>query len=275
MFQKSLIVFVSLIILCVFLASPKVASAHVLETDGPIGAVLHIDPDDDPIVGQDAHFYFDFKAKGTSFNLNNCSCNFEILENNNQINSQSLTSSGQDTTSAHVTFNFPKKGIYQLLVTGTSTNSSFPDFKLSYDLRVSRESAENKESTNFFGKYINIFILVTIAIVFLAFVFFGNRKPKGPQEKPKLNIWLLLVLATFLLHQFTFYQIFFNHHQQVSSADYHQEHPCCSVTQLKLSELFSLGQPTVLEFNTVNEIGPSYSFALVFQNNSRSPPINI
>lgn len=42
-------------------ALPQTASAHVLQTDGSIGAVLHVDPDDNPIIGEKATFFFDLK----------------------------------------------------------------------------------------------------------------------------------------------------------------------------------------------------------------------
>lgn len=59
------------LIFAVFLILPTIASAHVLKTDGSIGAVVHIDPDDDPIIGKSANFFLEFKDTKNKFQLAN------------------------------------------------------------------------------------------------------------------------------------------------------------------------------------------------------------
>ncbi len=47
-----------LIIAAVLVVLPHIGFAHILSTDGRIGAVMHIDPDDNPIAGQPTKVLF-------------------------------------------------------------------------------------------------------------------------------------------------------------------------------------------------------------------------
>src|SRR5437773_8843060 len=73
-----------------FLLFPSVVNAHFLKIDGSIGAVLHVDPDDDPIAGEQASFFLSFKDKQHKFSPQNCTCTFSIQEQNQTIYSQPL-----------------------------------------------------------------------------------------------------------------------------------------------------------------------------------------
>ncbi len=109
-------------------------NAHVLETDGSVGAVLHIDPADDPIVGENTTLFFDFKDKQNKFQIEKCDCRLMILENGQQIFSAPMSS-------ASVSFTFPKKDIYSVQVNGTPLiTNDFSPFSLKYDVRVDREA---------------------------------------------------------------------------------------------------------------------------------------
>src|SRR5438045_57931 len=90
----------------VFWLNPHIVSAHVLKTDGNIGAVLHIDPDDDPIAGSQASFFFEFKDIQGKFQSQNCDCTFSIAEDGKEIFSQPLfqNNSNPSLTSASVFF---------------------------------------------------------------------------------------------------------------------------------------------------------------------------
>jgi hypothetical protein len=152
---------IALIIFFYFLNSESPAYAHVLKVDKNIGAVLHIDPDDDPIVGQESGFFFEFKDKENKFKIENCNCIFSITENGKEIYSQNLTSN-------NTLFTFPEKNVYEVKVNGTPiADNSFQPFSLIYDVRVAREVTNNKPST------INPILILfgSIGLIGLTFIF--------------------------------------------------------------------------------------------------------
>jgi hypothetical protein len=133
------------------LAFPPAAQAHVLQTDGNIGAVLHIDPDDDPIVGQPATFFFEFHDKQNKFQLSGCNCIAKILSNGQAIFSQGLlpaSASSTDQLEPLFQYTFQQKGVYTIDVAGTpNTPGDFQNFDLQYNIRVDRTAAAPTSST--------------------------------------------------------------------------------------------------------------------------------
>lgn len=122
---------------------PSPVSAHVLKSDGNIGAVLHIDPDDDPIVGSPAGFFFEFKDKQNRFTPQNCDCTFSVTEDGKQLFSRPLFQNSQNPSleNSSVFFTFPERNVYQVKVSGTpNTPGAFQSFTLTYDVRVAREA---------------------------------------------------------------------------------------------------------------------------------------
>lgn len=141
--------FFLLIIVGLLLKYPGLVSAHILKTDGYIGAVLHIDPDDDPIVNKQTGFFFEFKDKQNKFTPQNCNCTFSISEDNKEIFSQPLfqNSTSPSLDSASLFFTFPEKNVYQLKVTGQpNTPDAFQKFTLVYDIRVAREDSTPQQT---------------------------------------------------------------------------------------------------------------------------------
>ncbi len=150
--------------------------AHILKTDGAIGAVLHIDPEDDPIAGSQSGFFFEFKDKEGKFEAKNCDCTFSIIEDSKQIFSQPLfeTNPNPSLTSASVFYTFPERNVYQAKVVGKpQTPGAFQPFTLVYDVRVARV-AENSGQGGvilpaWFTTHWPHFILAGIGIVFVIF----------------------------------------------------------------------------------------------------------
>jgi hypothetical protein len=125
---------------CLFLLFTTPAYAHILKTDGMIGAVLHVSPDDDPVAGEPTLFFFEFKDKQNKFTPQNCECTTHIIRQDKEIYYAPLfqgTNPSLDTAS--FTFTFPEKDIYKLQVTGKPrTADAFQPFTLEWDLRVAR-----------------------------------------------------------------------------------------------------------------------------------------
>ena len=164
-----------LLVLCAFI-TPRTISAHILKTDGQIGGILHIDPDDDPIAGQASNLFWDFTNKGQKFNVNNCTCYVSILESGKEIAREQLINET-------FTYTFPKKDVYQVNVSGNPrVNNSFQPFILSYDIRVSRETTNvvplgsfNLTSWDLFGGLI-MFLGVVAACIFFLTVYLKKER---------------------------------------------------------------------------------------------------
>ena len=115
--------------------------AHVLQTDGSIGTVLHIEPDDDPIAGQNTSFFFELKDKQGKFSFDTCDCTFEVQEAGKTLITQKITD-------PYTNFTFPQKDIYQVMLSGKpQAGTSFQDFHLKYDIRVARDQSQSESGT--------------------------------------------------------------------------------------------------------------------------------
>jgi hypothetical protein len=119
-----------LLFLCLAL-TPATASAHVFISDQAHeqGAVLHINPDDDPIAGQQANLFFDLQgirpgeAALTVTDAAGTAANIPV-----QISGSSVSAN----------YTFPAQGVYQLdLQAGTTAKT----YNFSYAQRVSRGTA--------------------------------------------------------------------------------------------------------------------------------------
>ncbi len=140
------------------------ARAHILKTDGSIGGVLHVDPDDDPIINKSTSFIIEFEDTNNKFDLQNCTCNLAIVKDGQDTYSQPLSSNDSKTTAA-TAYTFTSKGLYQVVVTGSSTDNSFASFKLTYDLRVDR-TIDSVFSGNLHWLAIGGILLVFFVILF-------------------------------------------------------------------------------------------------------------
>lgn len=156
------------------LSIPRLVSAHVLLTSGSIGAVLHIDPDDDPIANQPSTFFFDFKDTTNHFSLQTCDCQFGIFSSGKQIFNQPLPASTK--TTATVTYTFLTRSVYTIKVAGKPTDgSSFSPFTLSYDVRVSR-SSNQPQTENGQSPYLLYIVGVSLLVFLIIFVIMKQRK---------------------------------------------------------------------------------------------------
>lgn len=140
--MKKIIFLLLFIILLLF---PQVSFAHVLETDNSVGAVIHIDPEDDPIVGQPSNIYFEFKDKENKFRTDNCDCKVEIQKNGNLVFTSELFGDSNNPTvlSSAISYIFPETGKFQINVIGKPKNEeNFTPFSLRYDIDVTRSNPE-------------------------------------------------------------------------------------------------------------------------------------
>ena len=169
------------VVSCLFLVAQP-ADAHILKTDGDIGAVIHVDPDDDPIAGQQSNLFFEFKDKSGKLAIQDCTCTATILESGKKLTVIPLNPDPSDRLSGTFSYTFPEKNVYTIGISGVPTaGNSFQPFTLTYDIRVARENepkAENQSSI------LTTHIPQLIALVVVAgFVGFSLLKRKKGDTK--------------------------------------------------------------------------------------------
>ncbi len=143
--KKLLLIILSLFLPFLF---PAKAFAHVLKTDGSIGAVMHTDPDDDPIAGEQTGIFFEFKDKQNKFTPAACDCTLSILQSDKEIYSQPVFQNNPQPTldNAAAFFTFPQRDTYQVKVTGIPLSSgAFQAFTLIYDVQVTKMTTKTPQ----------------------------------------------------------------------------------------------------------------------------------
>lgn len=150
--MKKLFFFTTTIsLLSFFTLCTQPVSAHFLATDNNIGAVLHVDPNDEPVAGEQASFFFAFKDKENKFIPQNCDCTFEVDENGKSIFAQPLfqNNNNPSLSNASVFYTFPQKDVYTVKVVGKPvTPNSFQPFTLLWNFRVDQQANQQGSSTN-------------------------------------------------------------------------------------------------------------------------------
>jgi hypothetical protein len=159
------------------------AQAHFLITDGSIGAVVHVDPDDDPIIGQATNIYFTFKNTSGEFKISDCNCRTIIKEDGKEVLNQPMYA-------PIVSYNFPRKGIYALEVKGEpKTGKTLPAFDLKYDLRVTRQglapAIKSPVSSNQLLHHAPHFILFLAATVITFFIYISEQHKERKEKESK------------------------------------------------------------------------------------------
>jgi len=193
MFQKVYRIFLLLILLtsCFLLPAFRFpVSAHILATDGSIGAVLHIDPDDDPIAGAKTGFYFEFKDKQNKFQPINCNCTFYVYEAGKMIYYNTLLSDTPNPTLDNIAvfYTFPQKDVYQVIVSGSpQTVGAFQSFSLKYDIRVAREQEASNITISSASKAWFSTHLIHVLGIGLITLFFVGALIWQAVNKKKLN----------------------------------------------------------------------------------------
>ena len=142
MFRLIKIVLSFLLPVVILFAFTLPASAHFPQADGAITVILHVNPNDDPIIGQPATLLFDVSDDDNRFQAANCDCDIIVSENGKQL----VNDSPQQVDKSHsifdfqVPFVFPQPAIYHIVMTGAPKNpGSFQKFSLAWDFRADRQ----------------------------------------------------------------------------------------------------------------------------------------
>lgn len=165
-----------------WLPSDKV-SAHVLRQDGDAAAVLHIEPDDNPVAGRDTVFSFDFGDSATGFDLHDYTSQVGIADDSGTVQQTRLIVTGAH--GGHATLRFPNTGIYTLSVKGTGEAPGTRSFVINYDIRVDQSASNSSRNatsaqTVIFISFASIFVL---ALVARRLILAGGRYTKTTKPK--------------------------------------------------------------------------------------------
>jgi len=156
------------------LAFSPTAFAHTTVFDGDIGALLHVNPNDDPIAGEASDLHFNLLSDKFDISIADCTCKVTISLLDKKLLEKVILESeeGFGPRVASVPFIFPKKGVYQIVLSGQSRTEQFPDFSLKYDLRIEKEVEGIPIQKNVF----TYLLLGGGVLLILLLLFFMQRK---------------------------------------------------------------------------------------------------
>lgn len=257
-----------LLLLATFLLTAPPASAHVLKTDGSIGAVIHVDPEDDPIAGTPTNFYFEFKDKTGRFTPDNCNCRVSVHTSDKELYSETLTSNRALTLSSTAfSYTFPEKNLYIVKINGTpKTPGIFDEFELAYDIRVARSvTGEQSASSNSTEAQLPIIPIVAGLVLFFGLIFAA--------KKLKTRHLILLFLLNFVfLYNYPSHTILPHHHDTDTTHD--ERYPCTAAYTSNIASVVTitpyLSSPiglSDLSLSSCNQTSPNIT-------RIRSPPFS-
>lgn len=113
---------------------PKPAAAHVLVIDEAktVGAILHINPDDDPIAGESSQLIFDIQSRSITNQTHETT--LKITDNQGRAEEVPAKLTG---STASATYTFPAQGIYRLELTALAKDEN-DSLTFAHTQRVSR-----------------------------------------------------------------------------------------------------------------------------------------
>ena len=130
-------IFTLIVLQFLTLLLPPMLLAHETESDSGIGAILHVDPNDSPVEGQESTLFFEFTDMEEKLNLVDCECVIVIMRGDQEVLRESFSAEGNSSTSGVVDFIFPESDIYKAIVTGKpKLEGQFQAFNLTFPVRV-------------------------------------------------------------------------------------------------------------------------------------------
>ena len=128
------------LLLSLLLSTTTGALAHEIARDGNVGGLLHIEPDDAPVVGQPNAFYFEVNQKGgRAVLMAQCGCTLKVYAGSLRPGAKPLSAPVLSQAKGELTgqLNFPTPGAYTLVLAGTpKAGATFAAFKLTWVVRA-------------------------------------------------------------------------------------------------------------------------------------------
>jgi hypothetical protein len=132
-----------ILLLLVMVTWPQFLFAHEVKLQNDISVTLHMEPQDDPVVGEPGELFLSFKDFQNRFNIDDCDCSAKVFSKDKVLfNGHLSEKAGESFGSNSVVINtiFPKKAIYTVSLIAKSKTGVFPDVKMDFFVRIARES---------------------------------------------------------------------------------------------------------------------------------------
>jgi hypothetical protein len=119
----------------------KTVFAHESESSEGISAIMHIDPNDQPVINSPAQFYFTFQDPAGSFEISHCDCTIILLKDGIELDRQPVAQPNSTFSSLSsyplYTRTFDQSGNYELELIGSpKDNTAFHPFMLHFEVPV-------------------------------------------------------------------------------------------------------------------------------------------
>lgn len=152
-------------VICV-VATPKDVSAHVFVKDSSNskGAIIHISPGDDPVVGQGSTIFMTVKD---NINLNDYGAQLEITTDDNVLTPRVIKLERKDNTYS-ADYVFPRVGLYNLRYTFSPAANAQARSAITFEYkqRVERSALSKSEKSNSrWAEAIRIFSIAGLLLV--------------------------------------------------------------------------------------------------------------
>lgn len=153
------------------------AQAHVLITDTAKtkGAVLHITPDDDPIAGEPAVFFFDMQGQEIPYGEGDVS--LAVTDAEGAAAEVEVSVSGTLATAEYV---FPAQGAYKLVFTVASGGR---DYTFEHSQRVSRGMINSTQNNSSYAWAEAALLFSILGILVLAIIVVNRREGIAAQSR--------------------------------------------------------------------------------------------
>lgn len=245
---------------------PIPSFAHFVKSEHGIGAVLHVDPGDDPVAGEQSNIILEFKDTNSKFNLSNCDCKIAVFEGDKEIINQDLGAVAADQSLSSVTpVTFPEKDIYKLKVSGNSKDGSYGAFELQWDIRVAKareqEVVSEEKQSNWWLAHLIHLIGGFVVVGFLIFALIAQNR-----KKVAVIILALLILG----HSVPIKAIHAAHNGPVDSGAY----VCCLPTAAILPGLPEIEAEVVFYITQVEAPILNFKFEISNSLTIRPPPLS-
>jgi hypothetical protein len=152
------------IVVCLLSAVPASAHVVIFDTKGKTATVLHLNPDDDPIAGQESNLLFDVQGAALQ------SAMLTII---NDQGERARPPVDLNDTMVGADYTFPKQGVYELRLK-TVSQQGIKTFV--YDQRVSRGIAGSPLDSRPSVWAQLLRVMCPIALLLLLIVAFNRRK---------------------------------------------------------------------------------------------------
>jgi len=153
------------------------AYAHTLKIDGSIGVLMHIEPNDAPVAGDEARVFVNIQDTKNKFNPAYCNCTLIIQYEGNDIAQIPIIIGGSYNA---IKFVFPRSGGYVLKVIGKPTTpGAFQEFQVTYEYYVkSKLATAGQAAGNPMRDYFPYVTLIA-GVMMLLLLFTGSGEKNG------------------------------------------------------------------------------------------------